>query len=313
MRLRPLGSTGLRVSEVGFGAWQLGSSEDWGVVDDAAALHLVGEALDRGVTLFDTSPNYASGRSEELLGRALGRRRDEVVLVSKFGRRPDGRKDLSPGAFRPSLEGSLRRLRTDHLDVLLLHNPDPATYRAEHPLWELLEGAREQGRIRYYGASLDFAREIEACLRNTPSEVLEILFNVFHQDVRRAFPLVRARGVGTIVKVPLDSGWLTGKYGGGSRFEGIRSRWMPEDIRRRGELVAALERIVGDGTPLVGKALGFVLAYAEVSSAIPGSRTREQLRSNVACAGHPVTSPERERLEAFWDEITASGERPLPW
>ena len=206
MQFRKLGHTGMEVSEISFGAWQLGSSNDWGSMDDGTAHSLVHDAIDCGINLFDTAPKYASTNSERLLGEALAGRRHHVVLVSKFGHRPEGPKDFSVDWFWESLDGSLRRLRTHYLDVLLLHNPDPAMYAGIDPLWDALEVARRRGKIRRYGASVDHAAEIEACLTNTRSEVLEVLFNIFHQDTRRAFPLVRRRKCGIIAKVPLDSG-----------------------------------------------------------------------------------------------------------
>lgn len=313
MRRRRLGSTGLQVSEIGFGAWQIGADGSWEGMDDDAARRLVDAALDAGVDLFDTAPNYGGGVSESRLGRALRGRRDEVVIVSKVGHRPDGPKDFSVEWFWKSLDGSLERLGTDRLDVLLLHNPPPGIYDGNDPLWDALEKARAQGRIRHYGASLDFAREAEACLRNTGSEVLEILFNIFHQDVRKAFPLVRERGAGTIVKVPLDSGWLTGRYDGNSRFDGVRARWSAADIARRAGLVERLGWLTEDGAELAWKAIGYLLSYEEVGCVIPGIRTVEQMESNVEATRHALGGEERARLERFWDEFTCSGEEPLPW
>lgn len=313
MRRRRLGSTGLEVSEIGFGGWQIGADDSWEPIDERSAERLVREALDAGVDLFDTAPNYGAGESERRLGRALRGWRDDVVIVGKVGHRVDGPKEFSVASFWESLHGSLERLGTDRLDVLLLHNPPFDIYGGTDPVWEALEEARRQGKIRHYGASLDFAREAEACLRNTGSQVLEILFNIFHQDVRKAFPLVRERGAGTIVKVPLDSGWLTGRYGAGSRFEGVRARWTPAEIERRAALVSRLGWLTGDGSELARKAIGFLLSYDEVGCVIPGIRTPAHLRGGIAAAGDVFAEADRRRLEAFWDEITRGGEEPLPW
>lgn len=313
MRRRKLGTTELEVSEISFGAWQLGNNEDWHGMDDVTAGNLVAEALDHGVNLFDTAPNYAATNSERILGESLVGKRDQVVLVSKFGHRPEGPKDFSIDWFWESLEASLLRLQTDYLDVLLLHNPPGSIYQGTDPIWESLEKAKAQGRIRHYGASLDFAAEIEACLEFTGSEVLEIFFNILHQDVRRAFPLVRDRGVGTIVKIPLDSGWLTGRFDATSVFSGIRARWSQEQVARRSELVKRLDWLTSDGTQLSQKALAFVLSFDEVSCAIPGVRNREQLFSNLDAAGQTISDEEKERLEEFWKELTQNGTNLLPW
>jgi aryl-alcohol dehydrogenase-like predicted oxidoreductase len=313
MRRRKLGKTGLDVSEVSFGAWQLGNADDWEAMDDATAHALVAAALNHGVNLFDTAPNYAATNSERILGEALVGKRDQVVLVSKFGHRPEGPKDFSVGWFHESLAASLKRLRTDYLDVLLLHNPPASMYQGTDPLWDELKKAKDAGRIRHYGASLDFADEIESCLENTDSEVLEIFFNILHQDVRRAFPLVREKGTGLIAKIPLDSGWLTGRFDADSRFSGIRARWSREQVARRAELVGRLDWLTADGSPLAHKALAYVLSYEEVGCAIPGIRNLDQLISNLDAVGQSLTEEERSRLELFWDEFTDRGTDLLPW
>jgi aryl-alcohol dehydrogenase-like predicted oxidoreductase len=282
-------------------------------MDEETAHRLVSEAIDAGINLFDTAPNYAKTKSESLLGEALKGKRGDVVLVSKFGHTPEGPKEFTVEWFWPSLDASLKRLRTDYLDVLLLHNPPFEMYEGTDPLWEAMETAREQGKIRHYGASLDFADEIKACLTNTKSEVLEILFSIFHQDVRRAFPLVRERDAGTIVKVPLDSGWLTGRFNATSRFEGIRSRWSTDEITRRAELVSRLAWLTEDGSELAQKAIAYLLSYEEVSCVIPGIRTSGQLGSNVSSTNVSISPDDRSTLEAFWEEITKNGKNPLPW
>ncbi|MDT8420764.1 MAG: aldo/keto reductase [Desulfuromonadales bacterium] len=313
MRTRTLGQTRLQVSEISFGAWQLGNSQAWGKMDDRRAHRLVAEAIDNGVNLFDTAPNYASGRSEELLGRALPGKRDQVVLVSKFGHQPNGEQNFSASTLCDSLDRSLRRLRTDYLDVLLVHNPPNDIYQKDETLWHALDQARQQGKIKHYGASLDFADEAEACLNNTNSEVLEVFFNILHQDIRRAFPLVREKGAGIIVKVPLDSGWLTGRFTARSRFTGVRSRWSREQIQRRAELVDGLGWLTEDGSTLAGKALAFLLSYEEVSCVIPGVRNRSQLHSNLDAAQCSVSDEAKKMLEEYWDTFTSKGSVLLPW
>lgn len=313
MNRRQLGSTGLEVSEIGFGGWQLCNSDSWGGMDERTALLLIDEAIDGGINLFDTAPNYADAKSERLLGKALKGRRDDVILVSKFGHTPDGRTSFTVDWFWESLEASLDRLGTDYLDVLLLHNPPSEIYAGADPVWGALEKAKLQGKVRHFGASLDFANEARECLSNTGSEVLEVLFNVFHQDIRHSFDKVRERGAGIITKVPLDSGWLTGRFDAGSRFEGIRSRWTEEEIARRARLVSDIKWLVADGSELAHKAIGYLLSYDEVSCVIPGIRTREQLASNLAAAGERLSPAERAKLETFWERITEGGSKLVPW
>jgi aryl-alcohol dehydrogenase-like predicted oxidoreductase len=313
MRKRYLGKTGLEVSEIGFGAWQLGNEDDWSGMSDATAHRLVSEAVDKGVTLFDTAPHYASTHSERLLGEALAAARSDVVLVSKFGHTETGGKDFRVKSFWGSLEGSLQRLRTDYLDVLLLHNPPQEILSGQDPIWDALDKARMQGRIRHYGASLDLAREVNTCLRNSGTTVLEVLFNIFHQDARKAFPLVAKKEMGVIAKVPLDSGWLTGRFDASHRFTGIRSRWTRDQIERRAQLVADIGWLTPAGESLTYKALAYALSYDAVSCVIPGMRTVEQLKHNVAASGGRLRDADRLRLERFWDEVTDEGRNLLPW
>lgn len=313
MKKRRLGGTGLLVSEVSFGAWQLGNDDSWEGMDEGTAKVLIEAALEAGINLFDTAPNYGGGESERILGEALEGIRGEVVLVSKFGHRVDGPKDFSVDTFKERLDGSLARLKTEYIDVLMLHNPPMEMYQGADPIWDALEAAKKEGRIRHYGASLDFAAEAEACLRNTGSEVLEIFFNILHQDVRKAFPLVREKDAGIIVKIPLDSGWLTGKYSAESRFDGVRSRWSEEDIARRAGLVSRLDWLTSDGSPLANKAIAYVLSYEEVSCVIPGIREMGHLRGNIESVRYPIRAEERKHLEDFWDDFTENGRNLLCW
>ena len=176
-----------------------------------------------------------------------------------------------------------------------------------------MDKARQQGKIRHYGASLDHAYEIKDCLKNTKSDVLEILFNIFHQDVRKAFPEIHKSGIGTIVKVPLDSGWLTGRFNAESQFEGVRSRWSSEDIARLSKLVEEISWLTEDGSELTHKALAFSLSYDEISCVIPGTRTHNQLQSSISASKHSIDKGDRKKLEALWDRVTDNGEAPIPW
>ncbi len=173
--------------------------------------------------------------------------------------------------------------------------------------------AQTEGKIRFYGASVDFAEAMQTVLDTSDAHVLEILFNILHQDTRRAFKSVREQNVGILTKVPLDSGWLTGKYRSDSRFTGVRDRWTDEQIRQRADLVDQLSWLTEKGVPLTQKAIGYLLAYPEVSSVIPGIRSLEQLEINQAAAQHVLTVDERKKLELFWDDFTNDGENLLPW
>lgn len=313
MNTRRLGKTELEVSEVGYGTWQLGTSDFWGEMTDQEAHALVHCALEMGCTLFDTAPNYADTNSERLLGEALQGRRDDVVLASKFGHVPGGDADFSEEWMWTSLHDSLKRLQTDYLDIFLLHSPPPECRNGAHPIWNAMRKARDQGKIRFYGASVDYAHEMRECLETSDAQVLEVLFNILHQDARRAFDIVRRDDVGILTKVPLDSGWLSGKYNAQSTFTGVRARWTPEQVRQRAGLVDQLDWLTEDGTSLPQKSLAYLLSYPEVGSVIPGSRSQAQLLSNLGVSPLELSFQERSTLESFWDGFTSNGNTLLPW
>lgn len=311
VRRRPYGATGQEVSEIGFGAWQLGNARDWEGMDDEAAVALVRTALDVGVNYFDTAPGYGAGASERLLGRALEGRREGVVVNTKVGHRADGTTDFSPEGIRTSVAESLERLRMTRIDSVLLHNPPTALLDGDHPVFRALRDLREEGRIAAYGVSIDHRDELETVLARTDAQVVEILFNILHQDPRPAFSQAAKQGVALVVKVPLDSGWLSGKYGAGTRFSGVRARWSDAEIERRAALVARVRELLVPGVPMATQALAFVLAHPEVSTVIPGVRTVAQLTDNLAASAFRLPQATVDALHRLWDEVLA--EDPLPW
>ncbi|ARI75631.1 aldo/keto reductase [Halobacillus mangrovi] len=302
MKKRSLGNTEIQVSEVGFGAWQLGNEKDWGKMTDDEAIHLVSEAMDAGCNFFDTAPNYGSGKSEELLGKAFKGKRDQVVISSKCGHASNGEQTFEPEKMISSVEESLRRLQTDYLDSLLLHNPPFSSIHGDSPQFEVLEKLKEQGKIRAYGASVDTGKEMYELLNQTDSQVIEVMFNIFHQEPAEAIKAADNQGVGVITKVPLDSGWLTGKYDATSRFSGIRSRWSVEEIERRGKLVEQVRHIVGNDRSMVQAALQFILSYTEVSTVIPGAKDVQQFNQNIAASESRLSKDIIRELKDLWAE-----------
>ena len=312
MKRRPFGTTGITVSEIGFGGWQL-ANPMWGLHNTHEALKVVQAALDSGCDFFDTAPNYGEGRSEELLGQALKSVRSRVTICTKFGHGADGTTNFDVKAIRSSLEASLRRLQTDHVDILLFHNPPIELMDGTRApqLYEELERLKLEGKLRVYGASVDWRKELETIIGTTRSGAAEVLFNAFHQEPLAAFQRAQAQGMGLIVKVPLDSGWLSGKYRRDSRFTGIRSRWSPEVIARRAALVEQFAALVPPGTSLAHAALQYVLAQSEVSTVIPGAKTVEQARDNFAAADKQLSADAVRSIHALWERELKND--PLPW
>lgn len=303
----------INISEIGLGAWQLGQNSGWKSMTEIEAIKLVHKSLDFGINFFDTAPNYGHGTGEERLGRAIKAiDRSKIVINTKFGHTDTGTLNFSSDYIRESLEGSLKRLQVDYVDSLIIHNP-PSEYfdgnKNDH--YEILEKLIEEGKIKAYGASIDTYEDMKLLMETTNSKVIEAFFNIFHQDTLRGFEMAKNKEVGIIVKIPLDSGWLTGKYNAESRFNDIRSRWSKEDIKTRANLVNKIRTIIGAEENLAQIAIAFCLAYDVVSTVIPGNVNIEQLTSNVQSADISISQNLIEKLESLYQsEIKKLN---LPW
>jgi len=312
MKLRPFGNTGMNVSEVGLGAWQL-ANPDWGINDKNEALQIVQKSLEAGCNFFDTAPGYGEGRSEELLGQGLKSVRKDVIICTKFSHYEGGKRDFDAKNVRPVLEGSFKRLQTDYVDILLLHNPPRELMdgNVSAELYAELEKLKTEGKIREYGVSLDWRIELENVLDTTKSKAAEVFFNALYQEMSPAFQKAQEHGMGLIVKVPLDSGWLSGRYRGNHKFDDIRSRWSPEVLARRSDLVEKFAALVPEGTSMAHAALQFVLAQPQVSTVIPGAKTVEQALDNFAAAEKQLSDETVQAMRNLWSEEIESD--PLPW
>jgi aryl-alcohol dehydrogenase-like predicted oxidoreductase len=302
-----------KISEIGLGAWQLGQNSGWQSMTENEAIKLVHKSLDLGINFFDTAPNYGHGTGEERLGTALkGKDRSKIVINTKFGHTHKGSLNFNSDYIRVSLEGSLKRLQVDYVDSLIIHNP-PSEYfdgnKNDH--YEILEKLIEEGKIKAYGASLDTYDDMKLLMDTTNSKVIEAFFNIFHQDTLRGFEIANNKEIGIIVKIPLDSGWLTGKYNAESRFDDIRGRWSKEDIKTRANLVNNVRTLIGADENLAQIAIAFCLAYDAVSTVIPGNVNIEQLISNVKSADIYISQNLKEKLEYLYQSEIK--DLNLPW
>ena len=312
MTSRPLGATGIEVSAVGLGAWQLGRSAEWPAgPDPEEAVRIARAALDLGVTFIDTAPVYAGGQSELNVGAALaGVPRDDYVLCTKVGRRPDGSTDWSPEAIEGSVRGSAERLGVEHIDVVVLHSPPPEVLTSpEHT--EALRDLKSKGLIRAYGASVDQGHEIDTALKERP-DVLEVRLSALYQEPLEALGRAAERGVGSIIKVPLESGWLSGAYDADSTFTDVRARWSPADVALRASLVEEFRALLPEGVGTLQGALRFLLAYPEISTLIPGTRSLDHLASSIAAAAEGPLPPDTvDEIESWYSRRI--GEQALRW
>jgi aryl-alcohol dehydrogenase-like predicted oxidoreductase len=301
------------VSEIGLGAWQLGNNSGWQSISENEAIALVEKSLEYGINFFDTAPNYGRGSSEERLGKALkGIERNKIVINTKFGHTDSGKTNYDSGYIRESLEGSLKRLQVDYVDSLIIHSP-PVEYLdgTKNDHYEIFERLIDEGKIKAYGASLDTYETMQLLMNTTNAGVIEAFFNILHQDTARAFDFAKEKGVGIIAKIPLDSGWLSGKYNAESTFQDIRRRWSKQDIQTRAHLVDKVKQIVQAEDDLPQKAISFCLGYDAISTVIPGNINIAQLKTNVESINNPMSRETIKKLEEFYlNEVKPLN---LPW
>jgi len=297
VRQRPLGETGFRVSEVGLGTWGM-TGEAYGVAPDETCRKVIDKALDLGVTLIDTSDSYGRGSVERLLGDTLKGKRNGVVLSVRVGNdfyRSVVRKNFAPAYLRWAVEQSLRRLRTDFLDVVLLHNPSLDSMR-RGVCFEACKQLVEAGKARTWGVSAARIDEARVAVE-AGAEVVQVPYNLLHHEVANAVAsdLPRPRP-GLLVHSPLEYGILAGGILATTRFgdrDHRRRRYTREELRQRALTVGRLRFLVhGDVKTLAEAALRFCLANQMVSAAIVGTLDPVHLEQDCAASVEPPLLPE---------------------
>src|SRR5256714_11407579 len=313
MQYRDLGRTGIRVSAIGFGAWAIGGAagaagtpRGWGRTSDDESLAAIRRARDLGVTFFDTADSYGFGRSESLLGIVLPRRRNEVVIATKVGivRTAAGemRKDFSKQHIFLAVDGSVKRLRTDFIDLYQVHNPTLDDLRREE-IQEAMEMLQDAGKIRFWGVSISTPEEGLEIVQREWGHALQVLYNALNQaPARELFPAAKEKGYGVIARVPLASGLLTGKFRPDAVFaaDDIRQNFLTP--RRLEEAIARVDEVKsiigGTARTLAEGALRFVIADDAVSTTIPGARNPRQVEMNVGAADSWLPQEVVEKLRA---------------
>lgn len=308
MKYRQLGKTGLRVSAIGLGT--MVHAGHFGAMKDSDSLSAIQTALDLGVNFIDTSDAYGAGYSETLLGNVLKGTRDKVILATKGGNvmvGPNrGKRIFEPDYISQVMDESLKRLQTDYIDLYQLHNPTVDVIE-KGAVWEVLERAKQAGKIRHYGVSINTIEEGVAAVKNGRAETIQVEYNLLAQEPRETiFPLAEKAGVGIIARVPLKRGILTGKMtlADESRFQG-------EDVRARSfkgeafakELAKAeqLKFLVhGPVKNLCQAAIAFCIVHPAVSVVIPGARNAEQMRENAAGADVDIPAADVEKVAELW-------------
>lgn len=302
---------GKQVSEIGFGAWKLGAQSPVFHMTEEEGIELIREAVKQGVTVFDTAPNYADGNSEVILGKALKEVREQVVINTKVGHGPNESWEFSKEGIQRSISRSLQRLQTSYIDSVILHNPAREILQGKNELFTELIRLKKEGKIRLFGVSIDTLEELQLILDNDVDvDTIEIMFNMIHQDPRYLFEECKKRDIMLIIKVPLDSGWLTGKYNESSIFHDIRQRWSKEEIVRRARIVEDFKSITNSSN-LIHDALRYILSFDAVTTVIPGIKNRQQLVSNVAASNMRLPDNIVQQINHYYDTILTK--QSIPW
>lgn len=294
MKYRALGRTGLSVSEIGFGAWGIGGrtsgTTSYGDTDDRISLAALGQALECGITFFDTSAAYGNGHSEALIGQAFAGRRDKVMIATKAGYDSwDRPPDFSADAVVASVEKSLARLCSDYIDLLQLHNP-PAEALRDESLRTALARLQADGKIRAWGVSAKSPAEAIEALAEFDAPVVQANFNMMDVRALDSGLLAEAerRGAGFIGRTPLCFGFLSGTIGRDTAFApgdhrlGWSRAQLDNWIDGASDLLQAVE--AAPGTAGARAALRFCLAFPAISTVIPGILTPEEADQNAAAS-----------------------------
>ncbi|MCJ8006082.1 aldo/keto reductase [Lederbergia wuyishanensis] len=317
MKYRPLGNTGINVSEVSFGTWAIGGS--WGKTNDEESLRALEYAIDKGVNFFDTADVYGDGHSEELLAKATKGKEDKVFIATKFCRAGDihSPDNYTYEAVRTYCEDSLKRLNREAIDLYQVHCP-PFAILKDGKVFEVLDRLQEEGKIRHYGVSVETVEEGLFCLDNPNLKALQVIFNIFRQKpLEELFPKAKEKGVGILVRLPLASGLLTGKFTKEHTFENDDHRHFNENgesfnvgetfaglgFHKGLELSDQLRWIAEDRTSMATASLRWILDQQDISCVIPGFKNKKQIEQNLGSLQEkPFSNEELERLNTFYRE-----------
>jgi aryl-alcohol dehydrogenase-like predicted oxidoreductase len=319
---RKLGRQGLEVSMIGLGC--MGMSQSYGPADEAESVATLHRALDMGCNFLDTAEVYGPFTNEELLGRALQGRRAEVVIATKFGFRLEGGKqvggerDSRPEHIREAVEGSLRRLRTDHIDLLYQHRIDPAV-----PIEEVAGAVGElvkTGKVRFFGLSEAGKANIRRAHAVHPVSALQSEYSLWERNLEpEIIPLLRELGIGLVPFCPLGRGFLTGEvkraeeYPEGD-FRRTDPRYQGENFDANMQAARAVREIAAAKGAKPGQiALAWLLQKGDDIVPIPGTKRRHYLEENVGTGSIKLESADVRALDAALDPAKISGKRYADW
>lgn len=311
MKYRTLGKTGLKVSEVGFGAWAIGGNDhgnSYGPTDDNVSTAAVERAFDLGCNFYDTADVYGHGHSEELLGRALKGHRNDVIIATKVGGdfyHDPPRMNFNPEYLEFAAAKSCERLQTDYIDLYQLHNP-PIQLLKNGKIFEGLEKLKDSGRIRHYGVSIHDPQEGLLSIKYGKPAAIQVVFNLLRQEAKnQLFQAAREQNVAIIAREPLSNGFLTGKFSIDSTFPSgdIRSNFPRNYLSGLTRAAEQLKLLESKTRTLAQASIRFALDHKDVSTVIPGAKTPEQAEENVRASDlAPLTGEELLRIRILREQ-----------
>jgi aryl-alcohol dehydrogenase-like predicted oxidoreductase len=315
MKYRKLGKTTFQTSEIGLGCWQLGA--DWGELSETTAEEILETAVENGVNFFDTADVYGSGRSEKIIGKFLKKQRHNIFVATKVGRDSSLYPDnYTKEGVKKCIQDSLTRLNVDSLDLVQLHCI-PTKLMEQGEIFEWLRDYTKQGLIKEFGASVESMDEAMVCLKQSDLCSLQIIFNIFRQKpIDKIFQEAKGKQVGIIVRLPLASGLLTGKFSKYSTFAQNDHRSYNRDgaLFNVGETFAGLPFEKGvecsdklldylpEGMSLTEMSIRWILDFNAVSVVIPGASRPSQAKQNCLISDLlPLSNRHHSRLTEFYN------------
>ncbi|NCN87482.1 MAG: aldo/keto reductase [Candidatus Pacebacteria bacterium] len=318
MKYRILGKTNYKISEVSFGSWAIGA--DWGQTDEKESLKALHQAADFGVNFFDTADVYGDGRSEKIIAKFLKERTEKIYVATKAGRRlnPHIADGYTGKNIEKFIDRSLKNLEVETLDLLQLHCPPTQVYY-QPELFDYLDKLVQKGKIRNYGVSVEKVEEAIKAMQYPNVATVQIIFNIFRQRPNELFfDLAKKNNVGTIIRVPLASGLLTGKYNKNSKFskDDHRNYNRNGEAFDKGETFAGVDYITGlkaveqlrkikpKELSMPQFALRWILDHTQVSCTIPGAKSPKHVKDNTnASELNKLSKDTHKQIKSVYEKL----------
>lgn len=316
MQQRQLGNSDLTVSEIGLGCWQFGG--DFGPISETTVNQIIETAMEQHIRFYDTADVYGGGLSESLLGRFFSASSQKPVIATKYGRGAETYPDrYTLDNLRDAVKRAQDRLQTSCIDLLQLHCI-PSEVMARGEIFDHLRTVQQEGHIRYFGASVESVEEALICAKQSDLTSLQVIFNIFRQKlVKELFPIAEANQIGIIVRLPLASGLLSGKYTKQTHFDESDHRHYNRDgaafnvgetfagipFETGVELADQIKQWVPEGYTMAQMAMRWILDHPQVSAIIPGASSPKQVQQNAACSDlSPLPAELHDTLSNFYQE-----------